>query len=205
MNVLPSIDMSQTFFNPETIISNGIEQFVLGSVKQLAQEIDVLVHSALRNFLFSAVPDESGFDLIALNLQRSRDHAIPPYNDVRQIFNMPKVRQFSDITSNLALQNKLQSAYGTVDRIEAWIGLVAEDHVRGSSMGPTMLKVWQSEFTRFRDGDRFFFEQENLFPSEVVEKLPWIQNIKGVSNLMREIILRNSNISDILPENIWMV
>lgn len=205
MNVLPTLQMKDTFFNLEPLISNGIEEFIRGSVKQLAQEVDVLVHPALRNFLFTAEPGEEGFDLIALNLQRSRDHAIPLYNDVRQLFRFPRVTQFSEITGSLALQNKLQSAYGTVDCIEAWIGLIAEDHVRGSSMRPTLLQIWRTEFARFREVDRFFFEQQNVIPSRVARKLPWVRNIKQTRNLMREIILRNSGISSKLPQNIWMV
>lgn len=205
MNSLPSLDMSEIFFAPQHIIRDGIESFIRGSVKRPAQEIDTLVHSALRNFLFTNVQGEEGFDLIALNLQRSRDHDIPSYNNVRQLFGLRPVRQFSDITRNQALQNRLQSAYGTVDRIEAWVGLVAEDHVRGSSMGRTMLNVWRREFIRMRDGDLFFFENPNLFSEDVLAAMPSLRNLKGTDNLMRNIILRNSEISNELQMNIWRV
>lgn len=205
MNPLPSLDMKSMFFAPFVVTENGIEPFIRGAVKQLAQEVDVLVHSALRNFLFTNVQGEQGFDLIALNLQRSRDHGIPPYNAVRRMFKMRPVRRFSQITSNTALQSRLQSAYGSVDLIEAWIGLMAEDHVFGSSMGPTMLRIWQTEFTRIRDGDQYFYERRNLFPKEVLDKMPVLGNLKGSDNLMRAIILRNCDISDELPQNIWTV
>lgn len=205
MNPLPSLGMSDIFFAPQHIVRDGIESFIRGSVRQPAQEIDTLVHSALRNFLFTNVHGEEGFDLIALNLQRSRDHDIPSYNNVRSLFGLRPVRQFSDITRNMALQNKLQSAYGTVDRIEAWVGLVAEDHARGSSMGRTMLNVWRREFIRMRDGDRFFFESPNLFSEDVLAAMPSLRNLKRASNLMRSLILRNSDISNEIQLNIWRV
>nr|KAG5696175.1 hypothetical protein BaRGS_021660 [Batillaria attramentaria] len=37
-----------------------------------------------------------GFDLVSLNLQRGRDHGIPPYNDVREALGLSRVTSFSD-------------------------------------------------------------------------------------------------------------
>lgn len=201
---MPKMEMKDMFFVPWAVANDGIDPFLRGSVQVPAQEVDVLVHSSIRNFLFSGVPEEKGFDLIALNLQRSRDHAIPPYNIVRRLYGLREVHSFSQITRNVALQSKLQSAYGTVDRVEAWIGLMAEDHVAGASMGRTMLKIWMKEFTRMRTGDRFFYEQKKMFPPEVVEKMPWVEQLKSIDNLMRKIIVRNTDITDEeLPLNIW--
>lgn len=204
MNEMPKMDMKDMFFVPWSVADNGIEPFIRGAIMQTAQEVDVLVHSSIRNFLFSNVPEEKGFDLMALNLQRSRDHALPSYNNVRQMFGRRPAVRFSHITRNKALQSKLQSAYGTVDRVEPWIGLMAEDHASGSSMGPTMLKIWGREFTRMRNGDRFYYEQKKMFLPEVVEKMPWVENLKGINGLMRQIIIRNTDITDEqLPENIF--
>lgn len=201
---MPKMDMKDMFFVPWAVENDGIEAYIRGAIQNPSQEVDVLVHSSIRNFLFSAVPEEKGFDLIALNLQRSRDHAIPSYNNVRRMYGRPAANNFRQITRNVALQSKLQSVYGTVDRVEAWIGLLAEDHVRGASMGRTMLKIWQQEFTRMRAGDRFFYEQKKMFPPEVVEKLPWVEQLKGIDNLMKKIIVRNTDISEEeLAQNIW--
>lgn len=203
---MPKMDMKDMFFVPWAVAADGIETYVRGAVQNPAQEVDVLVHSSLRNFLFSAVPEEKGFDLIALNLQRSRDHAIPPYNIVRRLYGRPAANKFSQITRNVALQSKLQSVYGTVDRVEAWIGLLAEDHLKGASMGRTMFKIWQKEFTRMRTGDRFYYEQKKMFPPEVVEKMPWVEQLKGVDHLMKNIIVRNTDILESeMPKNIWML
>lgn len=47
-----------------------------------------------------------------------RDHGIPDYNTVRQSFQLPPKTSFSDITSDLYLQEKLQEIYGSVDKVE---------------------------------------------------------------------------------------
>ena len=52
---------------------------------------------------------------------------------------------------------RLRAIYGSVDRVDAFVGVSAEPHVPGSELGETDLAMWTREFTRLRDGDRFFY------------------------------------------------
>ena len=52
---------------------------------------------------------------------------------------------------------RLRAIYGNVDRVDAFVGVSAEPHVPGSELGETELAMWTREFTRLRDGDRFFY------------------------------------------------
>jgi hypothetical protein len=52
---------------------------------------------------------------------------------------------------------RLRAVYGSVDRLDAFVGINAEPHVPGTEMGETELAMWTREFTRLRDGDRFFY------------------------------------------------
>lgn len=160
--------------------------------KTIAQEVDVKVVNALRNFLFSNVDELSGIDLIALNLQRGRDHALPSYNTVRDIFGMPKLTRFSDVTSDVSLQFRLRRTYGSVDNMDLWVALLAEDHVRGASMGETMLQVWEAEFKRLAEGDRFFYTQDNLFDYNFKQTFKRFEQISNSTTLMRDILVRNT-------------
>jgi hypothetical protein len=52
---------------------------------------------------------------------------------------------------------RLKAIYGTVDKVEAFVGMVAEPHVAGSELGELQLAMWKKQFEALRDGDRFFY------------------------------------------------
>jgi hypothetical protein len=110
----------------------------------------------VRNFLFGP-PGAGGFDLASLNIQRGRDHGLPSYNSVRAAFSLPARTEFSQITSDPDVQAGLAAAYGDPSDIDLWAGLLAEDHVPGAAVGETLIAVLGDQFTRTRDGDRFFY------------------------------------------------
>ncbi|CDF32862.1 Animal heme peroxidase homologue [Chondrus crispus] len=203
-SMLPSIPMTDTFFRPASRFE-GTEEFIRGATQIKAQEIDLMVNNNLRNFLFTNVPAINfGFDLIALNLQRSRDHALPSFTEIQELMGMRKARSFADISSVANVRSGLQNVYGTVDRVEAWIGLVAEDHASGSSMGPTMNAIWELQFSVLRDGDRFFFRNRNVFSRRMLRAIPRVKALFTKSKIFRSLILRNTNIaSSELPNRIF--
>ncbi len=43
-------------------------------------------------------------DLMALNIQRGRDHGLPDYNTVREAYGLDRIEKFNDINPNLAFQ-----------------------------------------------------------------------------------------------------
>jgi hypothetical protein len=54
----------------------------------------------------------------------------------------------------------LDAVYGDVDRLDAYVGMVSEPHVRGTEFGPLQLASWKRQFTALRDGDRFFYAND---------------------------------------------
>lgn len=204
-----SRELALMFFNSDAIPdAGGIEPFLRGAICTRAQKVDLLVHDALRDNLFINVEGEesNNFDLIALNIQRSRDHNTASYNALRVKFGTPKATSFSDISSDPIVQNKLREAYGNPSHVEAWPGLMAEDHEPGLSFGRTCFRIWKREFERIRDGDRFYFRADNAFSSQVANVPEVIEMLRpaGETDIFRRILLDNTNISeDELPPKLF--
>jgi hypothetical protein len=55
------------------------------------------------------------------------------------------------------LAARLQAIYGNVNNVDAFVGAVAERHASNGDLGELQRAIWTREFTRLRDGDRFFF------------------------------------------------
>jgi len=55
------------------------------------------------------------------------------------------------------LAARLKAIYGSVDRVDAFVGMMAEPHVAGSEFGELQLAIWTKQFRALRDGDRFFY------------------------------------------------
>lgn len=206
---LRPLKMTNIFFRPaSTFTSTELDNVVRGTANARAQEVDARVVDALRNFLFKSVRGEDGFDLVALNIQRGRDHALPNFNDIRAIFNIPKARTFRDITTDDEIAGRLSRAYnGNVNDVEAFPGLLAEDRVPGSGMGRTMVAVWESEFRRLRDGDQYFYLRTARFPEILRQELAvWVQKLQTPGEIsFKDVLLRNSGIkaSQVPPGNIF--
>jgi len=114
----------------------------------------------MRNFLFGP-PGAGGLDLVALNIQRGRDHGLSDYNSTRVAYGLKAVTLFSEITSDIELQAKLATLYVNVNSIDLWVGLLAEDHLPGASVGELASKIITDQFERLRNGDRFWYQ--NIF------------------------------------------
>jgi len=58
------------------------------------------------------------------------------------------------------LAARLKAIYGKVDNVDAFVGMVAEPHVRGSDLGALQQAIWRRQFVATRDGDRFFYAND---------------------------------------------
>lgn len=76
--------LSQTYFNPKAALNNGIEPLLRGLSMKIQAEVDTYFASSIRNYLFGT-PMHGGTDLIAVDIQRGRDHGIPDYNTARKV------------------------------------------------------------------------------------------------------------------------
>jgi len=184
--IAEEVSLASAFFNPSLIKTNGIDSVLKYLASDPSSEIDTKVVDGVRNFLFGP-PGAGGLDLASLNIQRGRDHGLADYNDTRAAYGLPKVTDFAQITSNTEVQAKLRSLYGNVDNIDLWVGSLAEDHVPGGSVGATTRAILVDQFTRLRDGDRFFYQ--NAFRGDQLRELS--------STSLTDLIKRNTSLTNL--------
>ncbi|MGB7328687.1 MAG: peroxidase family protein [Rubripirellula sp.] len=185
------IALADAFFQPNILEETGIDSLLKYASSTLSQEIDLEVVDGLRNFLFGA-PGSGGLDLVSLNIQRGRDHGLADYNSTRQAYGIDPVESFADITSDTDVQAKLEALYTDVDNIDLWVGLLAEDHADGGSLGETATAIIADQFERLRDGDRLWYE--NVFSEREVAEIQ--------RTSLADIIERNTEL-DSLQENVF--
>ena len=191
-----SISLLESFFNPDIIPEYGLESILLGLSTQTQQKVDPLMVDDLRNFLFviPGNPDPFGLDLASLNIQRGRDHGLPNYQVVCAYYTGLFVTSLADITDNTEVQEKLKAAFGNIYDIDLWVGLLSEDPIPGSSIGPTLNAILSHQFEKIRDGDFYFYRHDPAFTPQQRA------NIDGTD--LTDIIKRNTPINK-LQNNIF--
>lgn len=195
---LPTLALSADFFQPGIVALPGEVAANLKYLStDLAQEVDEQTVDGLRNALFPDAPvinnvEVGASDLIADDIQRGRDQGDPTYNQLRIAMGERPVTSFAQITSNVQLQQQLKQIYGNVNNVEAFVGLMAEDHLRGSSLGQTEQAVLARQFQALRDGDRFFYQ--NADPPSLVQQLN--------NTTLSQIIQRNTTLTN-LQSNVF--
>lgn len=177
------VAMMDSFFKPSLISSSSeIDYFLNGLAHQTQQETDLMIIDDMRNMLFGQ-PGQGGLDLFAINVQRGRDHGLATYNDVASMFGLAKANDFSDITSDSQLQADLMSLYSSVDEVDLWIGLLAEDKDFQSEMGSLLGTMLNDQFSRLMTGDRFFFMWDSELAQSEID------------------LLMNTRLSDVIGRN----
>ncbi|MGI9274345.1 MAG: peroxidase family protein [Endozoicomonas sp.] len=188
-----NLTLEKAFFCPNCILNEGgIEPILRGLAAQRHQNVDIYVIDDIRNILF-----RTPMDLASLNIMRGRDHGLPSYASTRVGLGLGQPSSFMDISSDTEVQRRLRETYGSLDKIDLWIGGLAEDPVEGALVGETFRTIMTCQFTPLRDGDRFWYERAGVLTEE---------ERRLVNNAtLADIIRRNTEIGSELPNDVFHV
>ena len=170
----PAMKLRTMFFNNTVTKTKGIEPVLLGLVGNTSQKVDTVLTSEITEHLFER-PDQHGENLVALNLQRSRDHGLPGYNHYRKFCGLSDAKTFKDTRKeirdrkNRAILRKLYN--DDPNLVELWLAGIAEVPFPGATVGPTLRCILKQEFIRLRDGDRFYYENPGVFTSSQLAEI----------------------------------
>ncbi len=178
-----NVALRDAFFRPDKVMESGIDPILRGAASQTAQAVDPMIVDDVRNFLFP----QGGLDLAAVNIQRGRDHGLAGYGDTRQALGLRPVNSFDSNVWREGFGEKLASVYDKPADVDLWVAGLAEKPVGDSLFGQTFTKIMSDQFTRLRDGDRFWYE--NQFSGK---ELQAIKNTK-----LSDIIERNTDFDNV--------
>lgn len=150
--------LRNVYFRSSYVGPVTIAQLLRGLVAQPESGIDTVLVDEVRNFLLGLRQD-----LAAIDIQRGRDFGLPSFAQARILLGLPPPTSFADITDNTRVQLTLASVYNNdVLAVDLWVGGLAEEPQEGAFVGPTFAAIIEQQFTRSRDGDRWWYE--NRYP-----------------------------------------
>ncbi|XP_052896954.1 peroxidasin isoform X1 [Anopheles moucheti] len=168
------LPLHKAFFAPWRLMyEGGVDPLLRGlySVPAKLKKSNQNLNTDLTERLFE-VAHAVALDLAAINIQRSRDHALPGYNDYRKLCGMKVAKGFDDLQEEIsdpAVRQKLKELYGHPSNVDLWVGGILEDQLPGAKMGPLFTCVLVRQFRALRDGDRFWYENEVFKPEQLAQ------------------------------------
>ncbi|KAK3577819.1 hypothetical protein CHS0354_028874 [Potamilus streckersoni] len=156
-------DLVKTFNNPHLTFLNrkkGCPALLKWLTSEASPATDRFVEDSVRNRLFEDSPGD-GFDLVSLNINRGRDHGLPPYGDHRVSCGYSAVTSNwnSLVDHNTEEVELLRQVYDDPRDIDLFTGLLTERAITGSSLGPTLNCILGREFQNLKEGDSYWYER----------------------------------------------
>jgi peroxidase len=124
-----ALPITHTQFAPYAMYDNTtVETFVRGLTTQPAQAFDTAFAPELTGHLFQEEGESFGMDLVALNIQRGRDHGLAGYMAWRALCDLPTVTSWKELAMIFPsmVVARLQALYKSVDDIDIFVGGILE-------------------------------------------------------------------------------
>ena len=157
------VSLRHHFHNPALIMDSqgaAVDDIVRGMMVSPMSVVDRMFTKEVTNHLFEEKRKRfSGLDLVALNIQRGRDHGIGGYNDYREVCGLERLVSWNDSKDIPKETLKMMSkVYDAPDDVDLFTGLMSERLMEQSMVGPTLGCLLGLQFSRLRQCDRFWYE-----------------------------------------------
>ncbi|XP_040563712.1 salivary peroxidase/catechol oxidase [Lepeophtheirus salmonis] len=160
--LISTFQLKNNFNNLHQYVSKngrGMEEIIGGLFTQPAQSSDRFIVDDVTRLLFREKNSPFGQDLMSRNIQRSRDHGLPPYGAFRQACGLKPICNWKTRPSSISKQNwnLLKRWYKSPNDIDLFVAGISETPLDGSVLGETFTCLITRQFMALKDGDRFFF------------------------------------------------
>lgn len=209
--LINAITFRQSFFQPGRIVvdaEGNFDNYVRGLLDRQSQFIDRFISGELTGHLFEPVdkygnPSGPGLDLASLNIQRGRDHGLRRYVDYRTFAVLRLCYMGVPLPNPIMTPANVQlveDVYGSFELCDLWVCGLLEEQLElglpatqrtGGQLGPTFSVIVAEQFTRVRDGDRFFYQSHGVFSEKQVAAIEKVT--------LAAVICATSKISNVQP------
>ncbi|KAK3611208.1 hypothetical protein CHS0354_009465 [Potamilus streckersoni] len=156
-------NIEDTYHNPHMLYMRGrtgSNRLVKWLTEGRCPRTDRLLEDGARNKLF--LKNGVSFDLAALNINRGREHGIPPYWKYRtelcgETLVDPSSWSSMTLHDNITIA-LLKSVYQSPMDIDLWTGAITES-ISTAVIGQTLTCIFLAQFKALRNGDRYWFER----------------------------------------------
>ena len=116
-------------------------------------------------------------DLMAINIQRARDHGLPGYAHYREVLGLGAVNSFDDLSDSFSSEQiaRFKAVYKNVKDVDVFPGSIAEGPFPGSVLGSVNTHIILKQMGKFRSGDRFWYERDDHLTAFTLKQLDEIR------------------------------
>ncbi|KAL1438784.1 hypothetical protein MTO96_047713 [Rhipicephalus appendiculatus] len=191
-----TFELQDNYFFPFEFYDGFLEPVLRGLMQQRAQAFDRDVTDGVTNHLYRLRNESFGLDLVALNLQRAREHGIRPYVDYFYFCNGVNLTSFDALKQYMDSESveKYKMLYKDVRDVDLFTAGISEFSVPGGIVGPTFSCILGHMFQRLKYGDRFYYEHASQAGSLTSGQLNEIRQIT-----FAKIICENTGVSFVTP------
>jgi hypothetical protein len=127
---------------------------------------------------------EELIDLATIDILRDRERGVPRYNRFRELFHLPRVNSFEEMSDDPDIVRTLREVYGHPDKVDLMVGMYAEKPPEGFGFSDTAFRVFILMASRRIKSDRFLTDD---FTAAVYTQpgLDWINNNNMTTVLQR--------------------
>jgi len=190
--------LRDVFFRPDLFNSSELfASYVRGLVDVPTHAWDSNFVPEIRDHLFETALNTNGMDLIALNIQRGRDHGLPGYIHHLRDCTGQQVKSWTDLELVMRplYAEKMRKVYVDLDDIDLFVGGFLETAVNDSLIGPTFNCIIARQFARLKKGDRFYYDL-GIEPHVRFSRAQLAQ-VRRVS--LARVLCDNSDVGEIQP------
>ncbi|XP_073952337.1 salivary peroxidase/catechol oxidase-like isoform X2 [Choristoneura fumiferana] len=195
--------LGQNYFKPQLVAGN-LEKILRGMVGQKSQGLDLNYDDDLREGWLG------GLDVLAVDIQRGRDHGLPGYAQYRTLCGLPAATTFQNFADVIPQEtvDKLMETYTHPNDVDLVVGAMAETPLAGSSFGPTFTCLIKEQLWRTRAGDRYFYSHTDEAGSFAKRQLIEIKRVTlarvlcdnaGLTAVQRDVFQPSSDSNPMVP------